>query len=815
MRTTPSVKWLFGAWIVQGVIAFIWLLLIPTDAENGTFLGFTPARLLLLGGVFGLILISIALFFFEHLFSRSWLNEAQNIEKIQDGFFVLAFFVSILSPVLIFILHSLPGGTQYDAYAERLTPLSVWLTLAGVEFILYIMYIRREQGTLILGRLDASLWRTMALVFAGLLLLVWLVARTRIGITPDYNMGAPAIPLWEWQILLIALVLTGLAFLPEKGLRRWEHLIAPAVYLVTVVAWLSQPINPAYTATPPRAPNFEIYPFSDPQIYSQYAQAALVGNGFLYPDVPSRAFYVAFLTWAHWLGFQNYNIVIILQTLMLAFFPVSLYLIGRELGGRAVGIGLAAMPLFRDLNSNVVVPFASNVTYSKLLLSELPLALFLGYCIWIVIRWLKYDQRSISLPIVAGGLLGAAALVRTQSVALIPVIALIAFLVMRDKKQWLVGMLTLGIALTLTLAPWLVRNYVATGGLVVDNPVSQMMTMARRWNGSWGNETLPRLPDETDAQYSSRMTVSALDAFRRDPQYILRTAANHFINSEIASLMAFPLRSEIRSLSELGTPQFAFWTTNLKPHQLPLFTLYLVFLGIGLAAAIRRMGWLGVLPLFLGLTYNLWTALFFSSGERFIVPLDWTVYFYQLFGLIALGVLLLGFTKNGFENASAWTIGLVQPHLTSPTPNTSQRQLWFAVVVVVLLAIFTPLTEFIFPVRYTPAFMAELEKQAGILPREGESVIIGRANYPRYYFSGEGEPDTAKLGYAESEEPRLIFFVAGSSNDLVIFSLDDAPAFFPHASDVYLVGEWSEKGYFSPRAAYVLKGEQSAVYQLP
>ena len=815
MRTTPPVKRLFAAWIIQGVIAFIWILLIPTDAENGIFLGFTPARLLLLATVLILTLVSIAVLFHERLFTQAWLHEALKIEEIQDGFFILAFLVSILSPALIFTLNSLPDGTQYGAYAERLTPLSVWFTLAGAEFILYVMYIRREQGTHLIGRLDATLWRTMAFMFAGLFLLVWFVAQTRIGITPDYNMGAPAIPLWEWQIFLIALVLTSLAFLPEKRLRRWDHLIAPAVYLVTVVAWLSQPINPAYTATPPRAPNFEIYPFSDPQIYSQYAQAALVGNGFLYPDVPSRAFYVAFLTWAHWLGFQNYNLVIILQTLLLAFFPVSLYLIGRELGGRAVGLGLAAMPMFRDLNSNVVVPFASNVTYSKLLLSELPLALFLGFCIWVVIRWLKDDQRSISLPVLAGGLLGAAALVRTQSVALLPVIALIAFLVIRDKKQWLIGMLTLGIALTFTLVPWLVRNYAATGGLVVDNPVSQMMTMARRWNGSWGNETLPRLPDETDAQYSSRMTESALDAFRRDPQYILSTAANHFINSEIASLMAFPLRSEIRSFSELVTPQFAFWTTNIKRHQLPLFALYLFLLGIGLAAAIHRKGWLGVLPLFLGLTYNLWTALFFSSGERFIVPLDWTVYFYQLFGLVTLGVLFLGFTKNGYENASTWIIGLAQPHLKFSTPDTSRTSLWLAVVVVASLAIFTPLTEFIFPMRYTSAFMAELEKQAGVLPREGETVIFGRAIYPRYYFSGEGEPDSAKLGYAASEEPRLVFFVAGSSNGLVIFNLDDAPVFFPHASDIYLVGEWTEKGYFAPRAAYVLKGEQSAVYQLP
>jgi len=312
------------------------------------------------------------------------------------------------------------------------------------------------------------------------------------------------------------------------------------------------------------------------------------------------------------------------------------------------------------------------------------------------------------------------------------------------------------------------------------------------------------------------MTKVALEAFKRDPQYILRTSANHFINSEIASLMILPLRSEVRSLSELITPQFAFWSTALRPKHLPLFLLYLTLFGIGLTAAIRRLGWLSVLPLSLGLAYNLWTALFFSSGERFIVPLDWTVYFYQVFGLVTLGALLLGFTKNGFENASTWITGLIQPHLPLSTPVAdSHQKMWFAIVIVVLLSIFTPITEFTFPERYTSDFIVELEKQANLIPDEGETVIYGRAIYPRYYFSGEGEPDSAKLGYAESEESRLVFSVMGSSNALVVFSLDDVPVFFPHASDVYLVGAWSEKGFFAPRAAFVRKDGQTAVYQLP
>lgn len=816
MKYTFSAKKIFEIWIFQGIVAFFWIFLIPTDGDNKVFLGFTSARLLLLGTALVLTLFSVILFFNERLFKQAWLRDAQFIGMLQDVLFIIALFVCIFAPASIFVLRSLSEGPQYKAYAERLMPLSAWFTLAGMEFIFYIMCMRYEQGTELIRRLDTVFWQRVVVVFGVLLPLIGIVAITGIGITPDYNMGSPAIPLWEWQVLLICLVLTWSAFFPKKVLEGWDRWAVLIVYLFTVVIWMNQPINPAYTATPPRAPNFEIYPFSDPQIYSQYAESALVGNGFLYPDVPSRAFYVAFLTWANWFGKQDYELIVVWQTLALAWFPVSLYLIGRELGGRVVGLGLAAMPIFRDINSNIAVPFASNVTYSKLLLSELPLALFLGLCVLCIIRWIKYNQNSISLPILAGGLLGVASLIRTQSVVLIAVIAIITLLMMHNKKQWLIGIFIFSVALAFTVFPWLVRNYVATGGLVLDNPTSQVMTMARRWNGSWGNETLPHLPDETDAQYSSRMTEVALEAFRRDPQYILHTAANHFVNSEIASLMVLPLRSEFNSFSEFVTPQSAFWSTTLKPQNLLLFALYLSLFGVGMAAAIRRLSWLGLFPLSLGVSYNLWTALFFSSGERFIVPLDWTIYFYQVIGFVTFGALLLGYTKNGYENASAWIKELIQPRLVLPTSEVDSRQrIWLAIGIVVLLAVFTPFTEFIFPQRYTAEFMSELEKQSNIRPSAGETVLYGRVIYPRYYFSGEGEPDSAKLGYEKSKEPRLVFYVVGSSNALVVFYLKEVPTFFPNASDVYLVGMWSDKGYFSPRAAFVRKDGQTAEYQLP
>lgn len=815
MKVPKLYKYLFGLWTIQGIVAFCWLFLIPTDTENGSLFGFTPARLVLLGIAFILTGLSLALFYHDRLSLYDRITNFRFYEEIGDASLILSVLVLAATPALILTLRSLKDGPQYIAYAERLSPLAFWFVLSAFELIIYIIYLRQESGIRLLRKLSPAL-RTFFVVFSGTFVIVLGVVFTKIGITPDYNMGAPAIPLFEWQVALIVLILIGYAFFLHQNPTILDRWAVPFVYGLTVAIWLSQPINTAYTATPPRAPNFEIYPFSDPQIYSQYAQAALVGNGFLYPDVPSRALYVAFLTWAHLFGNQDYELVVVLQTLLLAWFPVLLYLIGNELGGRSVGFGLAALPFFRDVNSNIAVPFASNVTYSKLLLSEMPLALFLGFFIWLVIRWLKYDHHSRSLPLLAGGILGGAALIRTQSVALVAVVALITLLMIRNKTEWFKGMSILSIALAFTLLPWLGRNYVATGGLVVDNPVSQMMTMARRWNGSWGNEMIPQRAGETDAQYSSRMTRVAIDAFKRNPQFILRTAANHFINSEIASLMILPIRNEIRSPSELFVPQHAFWSTAMSSRQLPLFVFYLILFCMGFSVALRRFSWIGILPFTLGITYNAWTALFFSSGERFIVPLDWTVYLYQLLGLITLGSVLFAFTAKGYKSASSWIGELFIPTQTSIHAGSwSWRDIYVAIGIVLFLAIFSPGTEFIFPDRYTPLLSEELKQQSGFSAEQGETIIYGRATYPRYYFSGEGEPETEKLGYGESEQARLVFNVAGSTNVLVVFELPDSPSFFPHASDVYLVGTWAEQGYFLPRAAFVTKNGQSAVYQLP
>jgi len=97
-------------------------------------------------------------------------------------------------------------------------------------------------------------------------------------------------------------------------------------------------------------------------------------------------------------------------------------------------------------------------------------------------------------------------------------------------------------------------------------------------------------------------------------------------------------------------------------------------------------------------------------------------------------------------------------------------------------------------------------------PQEGEIALYGRAIYPRYYEAGDGEPGTAKLGYGTAEEARLVFFLVGPKNGLVIFELQDAPQFFPHTADVYMIGT-QMRNYFSARVVKVISNSQTALYR--
>ncbi len=787
---------LFALWTVQGFLACLWLILLPSDSG-----GFSVGRWALLGIALTLGGLS-ALAWFRSRTRTASLTLAPVIHNI---LYLLALAAALAAPLTLLSLHALgQAAYTYAAYASRLAPLAAWFTLAGLEWL----WLRRPNRQLPITKYEL---RAFSVILAALVLTALLILATRWGLTPsrDGSFGYPASPFLEWQVLLaLAVALTAAYLLPRLPQTRLDLFAFLLVYLFTCLLWLSDPLLPGFFATPPRAPNFEPYPFSDALIYAQYAQQALVGGGLLWPDIPTRPLYVSSLVWMHALAGQDYYNVITLQTLWLAFFPACLYLLGRELGSRPLGLMLALLAALRDITANHAAPFALNYTYSKLYFSETPTALVLVIFTILALRWMKSPKPG-RYTLLMGGIIGVAALIRLQSAILLAPLALVSLVPLwkTRRAEWIRSILWMTLGVVLALFPWLTRNYFAAGGLVVDNPISQSMVWARRWSGSSGNEGIPRLADETTAQYVSRLNSMALGHLKREPERILSSAANHFFNNLIASLQVFPVRDRLDSPSALLWPEHAFWQSGFR--SVPLTILYLVLFTLGLAAAWTHLRWVGLLPLALSLFYHAWTALFLSSGDRFLVPIDWTTYLYQAWGLLLLGQAALSGLRGAELRGAGWYPAQTKNHTDSvqagkhPAPHW---QLALTATAILFVGASIPLSEVVFPQKYTG------NANCPFASRENNEICLqGRAIYPRYYESGDGEPGTAKLGYEVSDEARLVFWLAGPQPGLVILPLDSAPSFFPHAADVTIIGALDGES-LRARVVQVEKDGQVVIY---
>lgn len=777
---------LFRLWFIQSLLAAGWLAFLPSDSD-----GLSSARLGLIGtalafGLFAFILQSGRVL---PLASR-WLDSARS------AVFLLAVPASLFPILLISVLTAIsqnPAYAVFAAYASRLLPLALLFSLSSFELALASAETPSEWNTFLPKNI-------LGIVAAGLGMLAAGIGLSGYGLSfIEYgSWGAPAVPLLEWQIALA--VLFGLAGMvcanrcADWQMRFPQAQVAGTIYLVTLILWLATPINASFFATPPREPNFETFPFSDALIYATSAQSLLAGEGLPRDQIPARPLYTVMLAGFIAAGGQDYTASIVLQTLLLAAFPALLYLIGWEVGGHALGTGMALLAALRDVTTNAVADFTLNHTYSKLYFSEIPSALFMAWALWLALRWMKARRIVWHHALLIGGLLGVAGLIRLQSLVLLGAIGM--FFAIGHSRQpgrrWWLGFVLASLAAALTVAPWLVRNYTISGGIVLDNPISQTMVMYRRWSGSTGNELIPRLAGENDAQYSSRLTRQAMQVFFYEPGRILDTAAQHMVNNQVGSLLAFPARSSLQTPQDLLMPTSAFWQE--KPFN-PLVLLgTLALFGLGLTLAWQRAGLPGLLPFGAGLLYNAWTSLFFSSGDRFLTPIDWTVWMYALFGLLYLASRLFHFTSAFRADVAAWD---APPAPTNHAPGEparfSLRIAALTVIAFTLIGASIPLAEVFLQPQIPRVSQAELIANLGISVQPGEQVWHGRAIYARYYEAGDGEPGTAKLGYGKTDQARLVLWLVGPQDGLVILPIEAAPPPIPNQSEIWVVGKVSDE----------------------
>ena len=337
----------------------------PADPVNAVFLGYSYRRL----AVIGLVLAAAAIMFMLTLKARRDAKWATTIvDRVTHNnsiFRVITITLGILSLGGWILSWTPPYRFQpYDLIFKGLHPIIVLLTIAGFQSVILLIALKFgiQWGRIKNILISQKFILINSLLVFGAILITWLfTALTRIGLTPDIAYWNEAgVPVLSAQVLLAWLVGFGFFILlgssdkkqPDAGsgqqessginianrFARFDMLVFLIIWLIAGVIWVSEPQVRSFFAPGPYPPNNEFYPISDAAGYDIAAQFALIGQELDNGHHVDKPLYSTFLFFMHLLAGQDFNLLVILQTIILATLPAILYLIGKELHSRTAGI---------------------------------------------------------------------------------------------------------------------------------------------------------------------------------------------------------------------------------------------------------------------------------------------------------------------------------------------------------------------------------------------------------------------------------------------------------------------------------------------
>ncbi len=818
--------------------AIILLYKIPTDPKNILLFGLSSSRLTLL-----VILLVIALL----LYYLGWhtLKKAPWAITFESRFISICSYgnkcFTIISTFIIlfanaFLFYSLILAEQFaewQATFYRISPLILWLAIFFLQAIILLVILFQER----IWTSITHFTKRHLLIFLCILLVIisitLFIGKTGIGITPDIvAWGAPGTPILLWQVILaiditwLFYIFTSLLANKIQPVSKWiDTLLCFLLWICAIIIWQNTPFISSYFAPLPVPPNYEFYPYSDASIHDINAQFLLIGEGLggSGGTVIRRPLYSLFIAFYHIIAGQQYNQIVFIQILLLGLMPVWLYLIGGLIHNRFSGLISALLFIIQEHNS-ISLSDVINVSHSKLLMSDAFTAFWIMAYTLIFLFW-KYRRHSRFLLPLAGGALGAAMLVRPQSVFL----ALVFFIVvlfdeLPNLKRlfsylWLFSLGTLCV-----ISPWIIRNYRLTQTIVFDEPsMAQIGMIAQRYNFAPSNEdeALRHLPGEKEGEYSARMVRQIINFALQHPNEVISFTTAHFFHNLVNLVNTLPISFEpispekyVRSLPywlDLDRKNF-----QIKPPYEDKLSLALVLLclSFGFSSAFtkdfqsKNVNLIASIPLLVYLFYNLSNAISRNSGWRFLLPGDWVALVYFSCGISAF-LLFMNFILNGSNSwlfSPLWSESLDKNYLISKKKSYLNHSLLLTLISLILFGSLIPISEVLFPKRYPEKTKAEIfsmlsnsnwaidnpnrfESIVHIGLEESTFVLWGRALYPRFYpahdgiTSGSPNPLTRIRDYN-----RLSFHFISENSRYVILPIKEPPARFPNGSDVIVIG---------------------------
>ncbi|UYN88687.1 MAG: hypothetical protein KIT08_06175 [Anaerolineales bacterium] len=792
-----------AASLLCGLFAVVSLLSTPSESSAALFLGYSAERLVLAGVVLLLVFAQGAVLLRWRALRRpreqfvAWLIEANPwiVSICLGGILMLATGAALMSPG-----YSITMLGPLALYAQRLQPVFAYMAVLAAGLLLLWLTARgldlralRSQRQLLVASLIA---------FASLVGAILIIVITRVGLGFDATRWmAPNAPILLTQVVLTLItsisLLIAIAWLRKRYgfFERVDLVLAVLVWMVAAGMWLQQPAQPTYYSSDLTSPNYESYPLSDAFNHDVIAQNVQIGEGFHFGGMVAirRPLYVMFLSGVEALFNSDYTNVIAVQVMVLALFPAALYLLGTRLHHRLSGLLLAGFMIFRETNA-IALGHIINLSHAKMLMADLPAALGIATVGVLAVGWLSKTKPDARRGLLVGGVLGAFVLLRSQMLTVVPAFVLLAVLVWGFRKGWRSGVL-FGIGVLLVASPWVVRNRLGMGQWAIEDSIVSGF-LANRYRYEPGTFGLPFLMGETEGEYYARQMGAVRSFMLKDPLYVAGFVTDNFVRNQIVNFMTLPTTAVLRSLEAhvRELPYWPSWDGGLASESYVIIALNTVLVSVGLAAAWQRLGWVGLVPLFINLGFTANLALARVAGWRYNLPADWTVLLYYAIGMGQLVLWVSAVLPKSEWRQQALSVDVTpKPKEKHYTPGA-----WISAVMALLLAgLSYSLIEALSSPRFSKLSTVQVLEVVEKIPsaptelisllESGQaSVLHGRALYPSFYSAGQGRDNDFLLTQVQ-DYPRVSFFLIGPEPAALLLPHDGADLHFPNASDAIVI----------------------------
>jgi hypothetical protein len=841
-------KWILF-WLltgIEGVIFGFSMFLLPSESSVLSIFGLSKYRFILF--VIVLSLSGVCFFFSSLLYKQNPDLKLSDENKILR-FSFWASVIAIMITISVFLIIQSPIGKipLIRSIFDRFLPIFRWMGLYSMQMFILLFWRYKRMNT---SRFYFPARKAMIITVAFLILslsFLWIALKFGFGLNiisgTFYRQGVSLLEgqviLPVFSVFLSVLVGAGLQkriIFAEKRRNQYaiiiEIMFPLCIWFIAALLWIRTPFEGrSYFLPALRQPNYNFYPSSDAENYDLLAQSILIGNGFRNGMTVVRPLYVAFLTLLHCIAQNDYMFLTNLQIIILALFPMMIYLIGKNIHHPLSGLLAAIWCIWREKESIRITPFV-QVSNSRLLMSDLPMALIISFTVYAAIKWFQSDNRKLLFSLITGGCCGVGVLIRTQSAILIPAILLLSLFKKITSKQCSKSffketvLFVLGICFI--ILPWNIHSQVFPN-TTVDHSSSEINYLYRLYEGSV-NQTL-----RFDNDFENEIVKgSFINIILNYPKQILSSIFSHFVNNEVSTLLVMPAReTNADSIKSWFHDPTLFWYRESSKGVLSengiLISVYCLIICLGLSFATVKSGLSGLMPLGIHIFYNIGTSFAMNSGFRFLLPVDWIGYFYFAIGIVGIFYLLLGLY---FENLRDSLKPLMKIASDKRHEHFSKKTIVFLMVPFLLFGFILPFLDRFIPYRYDDATLQiqQLDlKERGIsylqqnLPNlpiaeminEGKLKIIeGSAVYPRYYPANEGDSGASSSIKREAGYGRMVWMVINQRVNTISLPVYRSTAVYPiqDPMDVVVIGE-QKKDYFHAWIIIGKAAEQTVIWK--